>query len=536
MHPPHTQQAHAGDASPVLEVVVNNAPGNLDQLRMVAKHLCQAVNLATTRLELVPPVTEHPLPAAWAACPNLKELSIYDTGYVVVDSLDGLPPGLTKLTLGKLRTHDGVLLDLAPLTVCTSLREVSLHECISLAPLAASRDTLREFSGVNVDGLSACTQLEVIYANPANLGSFEAFTRLRELHIRGARNVDDLAPLAHLEHLRVLCCSESGVRAVTPLATCTSLEVLDVSYTLVDDVAPLASCASLKDLDISSTPVTDVAPLAACTLLHKLHCSDMVEGVALAPIPSLRMLSCMGYCIIADGTEHLTAMTALEELYIGSNLDSAEHIEMCTNLTTLDIVGSDVDDLSPLEGCTRLRVLICHNCDKLVELASLPALEQMLCCSAVLEDLEPLGGCTALMELELFRCSVTDITPLSTLLHLTSLVLSGNEVVDLAPISGLSNLVILHLRGNRVSDLAPLSNLRSLTSLELYDNRVSDLAPLSNLRSLTKLQVHGNCDAAMMDVSPLSGITSLQKLLVSAGTDVSPLSGLTNLVVRAIGC
>ena len=143
-------------------------------------------------------------------------------------------------------------------------------------------------------------------------------------------------------------------------------------------------------------------------------------------------------------------------------------------------------------------------------------------------DVSALSDLTNLIWLNLYLNAITDVSALSGLTSLNTLILSHNAITDVSALSGLTNLKRLFLHNNSIRDVSALSGLTNLNTLTLSFNSISDVSSLSGLTSLIRLELSGN---SISNVSALSGLTNLQDLSLrnNAITDVSVLSGLTNL-------
>ena len=220
---------------------------------------------------------------------------------------------------------------------------------------------------------------------------------------------------------------------------------------------------------------------------------------------------------IADltGLEHAVNLT---RLHLGSTwvnngghanpISDVSPLAALTQLTELNLVGTDVLDVSPLAALTQLT-------------------ELNLAGTAV-SDVSPLAALTQLTWLNLFNTAVSDVSSLSALTQLRRLYLDDTGVSDVSPLSALTQLTELHLVDTGVSDVSSLSALTQLRRLHLVDTGVSDVSPLSALTQLRRLYLD---DTGVSDVSPLSALTQLTRLaLIDTGvSDVSPLANLTQL-------
>ena len=78
-----------------------------------------------------------------------------------------------------------------------------------------------------------------------------------------------------------------------------------------------------------------------------------------------------------------------------------------------------------------------------------------------------------LIELDLQKNQLSNLTPLSNLTSLTGLNLGRNPISDLTPLSNLSTLPLMH---NQISDILPLVENQGLgegDTLDLRDNPLS---------------------------------------------------------------
>ena len=215
--------------------------------------------------------------------------------------------------------------------------------------------------------------------------------------------------------------------------------------------------------------------------------------------------------ITADAMLDLTRLEAE-----GRGIAALTGLEHATNLTRLDlgIIHGDkwhtnpISDVSPLAGLTQLTSLNLNGTD--------------------IWDVSPLAGLTQLKVLSLFATDIWDVSPLAGLTQLTWLSLWGTDVSDVSPLAGLTQLTSLNLNSTAVSDVSALASLTNLEGLSLRFTGVSDVSALANLTQLETLDLH---DTAVSDVSALAGLTQLTSLNLNstAVSDVSPLANLTQL-------
>eukprot|EP00798_Chlamydomonas_sp_ICE-L_P021792 gene21792-biopygen30498 len=137
------------------------------------------------------------------------------------------------------------------------------------------------------------------------------------------------------------------------------------------DLSPLSKCIGLTDLDISSrNRVSDLSPLAACKYLDKLDISG-----------------CM-------------------------TLRSLDPLANCTNLRSVNLRYTAIEDLCPLSACEELEMINCSN--------------------TKVSDLSPLSACLKLRDVNCRETSVSDLSPLSACLELRKVDCIGASVKDIA--------------------------------------------------------------------------------------------------------
>ena len=237
------------------------------------------------------------------------------------------------------------------------------------------------------------------------------------------------------------------------------------------------------------------------------------------------------------GLEHAVNLTALA---LGSTwvhggphanpISDVSPLSALTQLTYLNLVGTDVLDVSPLSALTQLTTLNLASTDvsDVSPLAGLTQLTALNLFNTAVSDVSPLAALTQLTWLHLIDTAVSDVSLLANLTQLTELYLVYTAVSDVSPLANLTQLTWLDLWGTAVSDVSPLANLTQLEWLSLWDTAVSDVSPLANLTQLETLDLTGT---AVSDVSPLANLTQLTELYLNhtAVSDVSPLVGLTQL-------
>ena len=117
-----------------------------------------------------------------------------------------------------------------------------------------------------------------------------------------------------------------------------------------------------------------------------------------------------------------------------------------------------------------------------------------------------------IVDLNLYKTKLADISFLKDFHHLTHLDLSSNQIADISYLTPLTALTQLYLYQNQIADISPITPLTALTKLYLWGNQIADISPISPLTALTKLDLSEN---QIADISPLIGLKNLQQLTLN---------------------
>jgi Leucine-rich repeat (LRR) protein len=218
--------------------------------------------------------------------------------------------------------------------------------------------------------------------------------------------------------------------------------------------------------------------------------------------------------------EPLRGLSSLQQLWLeGTGVSDLEPLRGLSSLQGLWLGGTGVSDLEPIKGLTSLQWLDLHGTgvSDLEPIKGLSSLQRLYLEGTGVSNLEPIKGLTSLQWLYLGGTGISDLEPIKGLTGLQWLWLRGTKVTYLEPIKGLSSLQVLDLEGTGVSDLEPIKGLSSLQWLWLGGTGVSDLEPIKALTSLRELYLS---DTAVSDLEPIKGLTSLQQLYLK-GTQVA---------------
>lgn len=92
-----------------------------------------------------------------------------------------------------------------------------------------------------------------------------------------------------------------------------------------------------------------------------------------------------------------------------------------------------------------------------------------------------------LLELDLYRNSIDDISNLTGLTKLEYLQLGNNQISDISTLTGLTELTDLNIYNNKVSDISVVSQMPNLERLYIHKNNITDISAVENLNKLEEL-------------------------------------------------
>jgi len=188
-------------------------------------------------------------------------------------------------------------------------------------------------------------------------------------------------------------------------------------------------------------------------------------------------------------------------------IESLQGLEYAKNIQVLAIYSEiAVTDLSPLSGLENLVILsLMASVDEQMEL----------------ENLDALAGLTNLKTLQISGSAINDFSALGNLENLENLEVNWNLVEDISPVSNLRNVDFLCLDGCRsISNWDSLSEsllIKNVTAIGLswMDDLISDLSFLAFASSLEHLEIAGS---NIRDISALKSLYNLKTLYVSQYT------------------
>ena len=175
-----------------------------------------------------------------------------------------------------------------------------------------------------------------------------------------------------------------------------------------------------------------------------------------------------------------------------------------SDLTVLNITGTNVNDLTPLRNANKLKVLKAGN--------------------TRIEDLSPLKYDIMLEELDVNHTDVNNINVLEFLNKLHKLNISYTQVSDLKPIENCPDLEYLFAEGSKINNIQTVASAEKITSLNISNTTVSDLTPVQNLKMLQSLKIS---NTPISNLNVLGEMNDLKELYCS-NTAISDLTPLKN--------
>lgn len=214
--------------------------------------------------------------------------------------------------------------------------------------------------------------------------------------------------------------------------------------------------------------------------------------------------------VVANGMENL--INTLRNLSLIQTVDvsdiktitTLEPLSELSDLITLNICGTNVNDLTPLRNANKLKILKANDTH--------------------IADLSPLKYDIMLEELDIDNTEVTDLSSLETLNKLEKLDISNTQINSLEAIKFCPNLGYLIAEGTKITQIQPLQDVENIIALNINNTQVRDLSPLSHLKTLQSLKIS---NTLVKHLEALKEMESLKELYCS-NTSIGDLSPLKN--------
>ena len=261
--------------------------------------------------------------------------------------------------------------------------------------------------------------------------------------------------------------------------------------------------------------ILDTIPLKSVMLINE---NDFIYSYPVFAVPG-------DESVVSDWKETIVK-TGLDELYAQlKTLSQTQHIDVSdvktittldplaelSDLVTLDISGTNVNDFTPLRNANKLKVLRAADTriNDLMPLKYDLMLEELNIANTDVEDLSTLEVLNRLEKLNIDNTPINNILVLEHCPELTYFSAEGCRINNLATIGKLDKLVALNVSNTRVKDLTPIGNLKALQSLKISSTGVSSLKALGELENLKELFCS---NTSVSDLTPLQHHRRLSKI------------------------
>ena len=202
----------------------------------------------------------------------------------------------------------------------------------------------------------------------------------------------------------------------------------------------------------------------------------------------------------------LKALSMSQEVDVANirTITTLDPLMELSDLSILNITGTNVNDLTPLRNANKLRVLKAGN--------------------TRISDLSALKYDLMLQDLDVSHTDVSNIDVLEVLNNLEKLNISYTMVNNLKVIENCPNLNYLFIEGSKVNTLLPLKQLENIISLNISNTTIRDLNAINHLKSLQSLKISN---------TPINNLNALQEMenlkeLHCSNTNISDLTPLKN--------
>lgn len=198
-----------------------------------------------------------------------------------------------------------------------------------------------------------------------------------------------------------------------------------------------------------------------------------------------------------------------------TSIDNLEPLSKLTDLKTINLSGTRVNDLTSIRNLNFLESLNISKCPvgTLAPLKFMQNIKDMDISLSGVKDLSPIMNFMKLEQLNISGSKVESIAPLAGLTNLTDLRLNNTKVADISPVHGLTNLHMLQLSGTGVKDISAVSGLNNLIRLDFQETAVPVLDSLKNMKALQLLFFN---KTLISDLKPLESLPALKRVYCDA--------------------
>ncbi len=363
-----------------------------------------------------------------------------------------------------------------------------------------------------------------------------------EPHVRRALNFeeDKIITIGDCISLQELDCTYDKtlgpkIRVAYDFRYFPNLKVLNLTGNNLQDLGGFAYLKQLEELSLADNP-------SKTSTLSDDEKQDVRSFDILGKLP-LRRLDLSGESVLLS-VSSLPIIPTLEELDLSKNtlssleavgtkfpnlkvftardcvLGELKDLAFCSQLTTLDLSRSSVNDFAFLEHLQALSVLTLDG--------------------VAISDLSALTKAPHLTSLSLSGCGITELSWISGFRSLESLNLSNNQIADAALTVGKTTTKEVNLSRNVLTSFVLNDGWSAVERLNLSENKLTAFSvDLSGECSLKVLNLASNSiatfdvgDAASLEsldlsANQLSGFSLSSKSLMSLSLSENPLTGLT---------
>ncbi|MBG9630566.1 internalin [Bacillus thuringiensis] len=195
----------------------------------------------------------------------------------------------------------------------------------------------------DVSGLEYMTNLENLKLEEVKLKNIKFISGLRQLKSLSITygELEDIGPLAELEHIEFLTLRNNKISDLSPLSQLSQLsqmkkiKMLDLNSNYIKDIKPLFTVKSLKTLTVANNQISN----------------DNLAGIE--QLKNVKNLSLSNNGL--TNIEHITSMKKLVELDLAKNeLENIEPLSRLSTVQSLNLEENYISDITPLSHLTDL--------------------------------------------------------------------------------------------------------------------------------------------------------------------------------------
>lgn len=250
--------------------------------------------------------------------------------------------------------------------------------------------------------------------NAEQLSLIGGLPKLEELNLSGC-GLSTLSGLEGLTTVRSLDLSVNSISDLTPLMGCTALERLHLQHNAVSNFSVLGHLNGLVYLDLSHNSLADLTPISSCKKLEYLDVSTnlLAHLSGIEELTALQTLNASSNDLVS--ISGIGSCTALVQLDLSNNLlESMDDLVTLINVVNLDVSYNDIVTIPDFPDEAQLAVFNgCHNFfENVTGLANLTNLNYVYLDYNNISDISCLAGCINLIQVNVFRTNVSDVSAL----------------------------------------------------------------------------------------------------------------------------